>query len=411
MKKFIRSFVTLSVASVALIAPTQVLAQEGSLEIFNQKIEMHAVLQEIVADFNEEYGSNAELVTVPDAGTVLRTRMANNDAPDVVNVYPQNADFKQWAADNRFLDITDEDFLNRLVEETAESYAIGDRVYNLPLTTNSWGFFYNVDLFEELGLDVPNTWADFEALVTQINELDHIPFAGAFSTQDSWTLNGYHQLAWVNAAGSPEEANEYLRFSESGSISAEDEITKKAAEQLTLLVDNAQPNANGASYADSIAAFVNGQGLILPNGLWALPVIMQQQPSFEVGTFAYPGQEENQALTVGAADLAFSISEDSDNKELALQFLEYMTREDVLIRYYDVDGMPTTVKALQEHFPFEQTKAVSELVNTDQHFIWLQSEWDSEEGFWHSIVDYINSGGDISVLETGLNQHFDPMKD
>lgn len=411
MKKFIRSFVTLSVASLALIAPTQVLAQEGSLEIFNQKIEMHAVLQEIVADFNEEYGSNAELVTVPDAGTVLRTRMANNDAPDVVNVYPQNADFKQWAADNRFLDITDEDFLNRLVEETAESYAIGDRVYNLPLTTNSWGFFYNVDLFEELGLDAPNTWADFEALVTQINELDHIPFAGAFSTQDSWTLNGYHQLAWVNAAGSPEEANEYLRFSESGSISAEDEITKKAAEQLTLLVDNAQPNANGASYADSIAAFVNGQGLILPNGLWALPVIMQQQPSFEVGTFAYPGQEENQALTVGAADLAFSISEDSDNKELALQFLEYMTREDVLIRYYDVDGMPTTVKALQEHFPFEQTKAVSELVNTDQHFIWLQSEWDSEEGFWHSIVDYINSGGDISVLETGLNQHFDPMKD
>ena len=411
MKKFIRSFVTLSVASLALIAPTQVLAQEGSLEIFNQKIEMHAVLQEIVADFNEEYGSNAELVTVPDAGTVLRTRMANNDAPDVVNVYPQNADFKQWAADNRFLDITDEDFLNRLVEETAESYAIGDRVYNLPLTTNSWGFFYNVDLFEELGLDAPNTWADFEALVTQINELDHIPFAGAFSTQDSWTLNGYHQLAWVNAAGSPEEANEYLRFSESGSISAEDEITKKAAEQLTLLVDNAQPNANGASYADSIAAFVNGQGLILPNGLWALPVIMQQQPSFEVGTFAYPGQEENQALTVGAADLAFSISEDSDNKELALQFLEYMTREDVLIRYYDVDGMPTTLKALQEHFPFEQTKAVSELVNTDQHFIWLQSEWDSEEGFWHSIVDYINSGGDISVLETGLNQHFDPMKD
>lgn len=411
MKKFIRSFVTLSVASLALIAPTQVLAQEGSLEIFNQKIEMHAVLQEIVADFNEEYGSNAELVTVPDGGTVLRTRMANNDAPDVVNVYPQNADFKQWAADNRFLDITDEDFLNRLVEGTAESYAIGDRVYNLPLTTNSWGFFYNVDLFEELGLDVPNTWADFEALVTQINELDHIPFAGAFSTQDSWTLNGYHQLAWVNAAGSPEEANEYLRFSESGSISAEDEITKKAAEQLTLLVDNAQPNANGASYADSIAAFVNGQGLILPNGLWALPVIMQQQPSFEVGTFAYPGQEENQALTVGAADLAFSISEDSDNKELALQFLEYMTREDVLIRYYDVDGMPTTVKALQEHFPFEQTKAVSELVNTDQHFIWLQSEWDSEEGFWHSIVDYINSGGDISVLETGLNQHFDPMKD
>ncbi|UUX35099.1 ABC transporter substrate-binding protein [Fundicoccus culcitae] len=410
MKKFITSLVALSAVSLAFVGSTNVSAQDGNLEIFNQKIEMQATLQEIVADFNEEFGANAEVVTVPDAGTVLRTRMANNEAPDVINVYPQNADFKQWAADNRFVDLTDQDFLNNLVEGTAETYAINDRIYNLPLTTNSWGFFYNVDLFNELGLEVPATWSDFEALVNQIKESDHIPFAGAFSTQDSWTLNGYHQLAWVNAAGSPEAANDYLRFSEVGAISAEDEVTQKVAEQLSLLVDNAQPNANGASYADSIASFVNGQGLILPNGMWALPVIMQQQPSFEVGTFPYPGQEAGQELTVGAADLAFSVSEESDNKELALQFLEYMTREDVLVRYYDIDGMPTTLTALQDHFPFEQTRAVSELVNTDKHFIWLQSEWNSEEGFWHATVDYINSGGDINVLETGLNNHFDPMK-
>lgn len=410
MKKIFNNILALSAASLALVAPVQVSAQGGQIEIFNQKIEMQATLQEIVADFNEEFGADAKLVTVPDAGTVLRTRMANNDAPDVINVYPQNADFKQWAADNRFLDITEEVFLDNLIEGTAETYAIEDRIYNLPLTTNSWGFFYNVDLFNELGLEVPETWGDFEALVQQIKDTDHIPFAGAFSTQDAWTLNGYHQLAWVNAAGSPEAANEYLRFSDVGAISAEDELTQNVASQLSLLVDSAQPNANGASYADSIAAFVNGQGLILPNGMWALPVIMQQQPSFEVGTFPYPGEEAGQALTVGAADLAFSVSEESENKELALQFLDYLTRPDVLVRYYDIDGMPTTLTGLKDHYPFEETRGVSELVNTDQHFIWLQSEWDSEEGFWHSTVDYINSGGDLSVLESGLNNHFDPMK-
>ncbi|MGO4936195.1 extracellular solute-binding protein [Fundicoccus sp. Sow4_H7] len=409
MKKMSK-WLMLSATALSLVVPATVNAQEGRLEIFNQKIEMQATLQEIVADFNAEFGVNAEVVTVPDAGTVLRTRMANNEAPDVINVYPQNADFKQWAADNRFVDLTEEAFLSNLVDEAAEKYAINDRVYNLPLTTNSWGFFYNVDKFEELGLAVPTTWEEFETLVADINAAEHIPFAGSFSTADAWTLNGYHQLAWVNATGSPEEANEYLRFSDVGAISADDEVTQNVAKQLSLLVDNAQPNANGASYADAVAAFVNGQGLIFPNGMWALPVIMQQQPSFEVGTFAYPGQEAGQELTVGAADLAFSVSEESQNKELALQFLEYMTREDVLVRYYDVDGMPTTLTALQDHFPFEQTEPVSKLVNTDQQFVWLQSEWDSEDAFWHATVDYINSGGDISVLVNGLNNHFDAMK-
>lgn len=120
MKKMSK-WLMLSATALSLVVPATVNAQEGRLEIFNQKIEMQATLQEIVADFNAEFGVNAEVVTVPDAGTVLRTRMANNEAPDVINVYPQNADFKQWAADNRFVDLTEEAFLSNLVDEAASS--------------------------------------------------------------------------------------------------------------------------------------------------------------------------------------------------------------------------------------------------------------------------------------------------
>lgn len=85
------------------------------IEFFSQKGEMKSTLDEIVKDFEKENPEiDVKLTSVPDAGTVLRTRMANNEAPDVINSYPQNADFKEWAADGRFLEITDEAGLDNL---------------------------------------------------------------------------------------------------------------------------------------------------------------------------------------------------------------------------------------------------------------------------------------------------------
>ena len=385
-------------------------ANDNRLEVFSQKKEMTNQLQQIVDQFNEEFDANAELVTVPDPGTVLKTRISNDDAPDIINIYPQNADFELWANDEQFVDLSEEPFLDKLIDGAAEQYMVNDKVYNLPLTTNAWGFFYNQDKFEELGLSTPESFAEFEQLVEDIIDAGEIPFAGSFSTQDSWTLNGFHQLAWANAAGGAEEANEYLRFSDVDAIHADDEVTKKVANQLSLLVGTAQPNANGASYADAVATFASGEALILPNGIWALPAINEQQPDFTVRSFAYPGEEQGETYTVGAADLAFSISSQSDNQELAKQFLDFISRPEILDIYYQVDGMPTSLAEMQDNQDFEETEGVTRLAFTDKQMIWLQKDWDSEESFWHSTVDFINSEGDIDLLANSLNQVFNPMK-
>lgn len=382
-----------------------------TLEVFSQKPEMTAVLTKIVEDFNAEFDAKVELVSVPDAGTVLKTRISNGEAPDVINVYPQNADFQQWAADGQFVDLTEAEFLSKLKPGSAETYAIEDKVYSLPLTTNAWGFFYNEDKFNELGLEVPNTFAEFEALVAEIQEKGEVPFAGSFSTADSWSLNGYHQLAWAHAANGFDGANAYLRHSDRGAISAEDTETQLVAKQLDLLKGTAQTNANGASYADAVAAFAKGEALILPQGIWALPAINEQKPEFTVRSFPFPGQQANEAMTVGAADLAFSISESSKNKELAMQFLDYISDEAVLKQYAEVDGMPTSLLALEGKTGFEETKAITDLAFTENQIVWLQKEWDSEESFWHLTVDYINgSNTDATSLANSLNQFFDGMK-
>ena len=69
-----------------------------TIEYFNQKTEMVDTLKEIIKDFEKENPKiHVKMTSVPSAGTVLKTRMLAGDAPDVINIYPQNVDFKEWA--------------------------------------------------------------------------------------------------------------------------------------------------------------------------------------------------------------------------------------------------------------------------------------------------------------------------
>lgn len=412
IKTFLKAASAVAFASLLVACGNSSSGGSGAKEIefFSQKSEMQTTLQEIVDDYNKSQDDvKVKLTSVPDAGTVLKTRIANGEVPDVINVYPQNADFKGWAADGQFVDLTKESsILGNLNEGAAEAYAVGGKIYNVPLTTNVSGIYYNKTAFEKLGVKVPTSLAEFQDLVKKIKANGQTPFAEALG--DSWTFNGYAQLAWIQSAGSAEAANEYLRFSKAGSISANDKVTKNVGAYLDLLVGNGQANSEGALYADTVAAFAAGDALMMANGSWALPVINQQEPEFEVGFFAMPGlTSDTPAMTVGAADMAVSVSADSKNVEASKDFVEYLSSKEVMQKYYDVDGSPTSVKGIETEGKFEELADVAALAFTDKQAIWLHAEWASEETFWDENVSYIKNK-DLKAYSEGLNTFFDTMK-
>lgn len=379
------------------------------VEFFSQKPEMQATLQEIVDDYNKSQDEvKVKLTSVPDAGTVLKTRIANGEAPDVINIYPQNADFKGWAADGQFVDLTDEsDILGNLNEGAAEAYAVDSKIYNVPLTTNVSGIYYNKDAFDKLGIEVPKSLAEFQDIVKKIKDDGQTPFAEALG--DPWTVNGFAQLAWIQSAGSPQAANDYLRFSDKGAIKS-DEVSKNVAAYLDLLAGNGQSNSDGALYADTVAVFSEGKALMMANGSWALTVIKQQKPDFEVGFFPMPGlTADAPTMTVGAADMAVSISAESKNVDASKDFVKYLSSTEAMQKYYDVDGSPTSVKGVETEGKFEELADVAALAFTDQQAIWLHSEWTSEETFWDANVSYIKNK-DLTAYTDALNTFFDTMK-
>ena len=410
-KSLLKAATTVAFASV-LVACGNSSSSSSSVtevEFFSQKPEMQATLQEIVDDYNKSQDEvKVKLTSVPDAGTVLKTRIANGEAPDVINIYPQNADFKGWAADGQFVDLTDElDILGNLNEGAAEAYAVDSKIYNVPLTTNVSGIYYNKDAFDKLGIEVPKSLAEFQEIVKKIKDDGQTPFAEALG--DPWTVNGYAQLAWIQSAGSPQAANDYLRFSDKGAIKS-DEVTKNVAAYLDLLAGNGQSNSDGALYADTVAVFAEGKALMMANGSWALTVIKQQEPDFEVGFFPMPGlTADAPVMTVGAADMAVSISADSENIDASKDFVKYLSSTEAMQKYYDVDGSPTSVKGVETEGKFEELADVAALAFTDQQAIWLHSEWTSEEIFWDVNVSYIKNK-DLTAYTDALNTFFDTMK-
>ena len=381
------------------------------IEFFFQKTEMVDTMQKIIDDFEKENSDiSVKLTQVTDGATVLKTRMAGGDAPDVVHVYPANADFKGWAESGVFKDLSDASYLSNITDGVPEQYSVKDKVYAIPLTNNAYGFFYNKDAFKKLGLEVPTTYDEFQQVVQKIKDDGKTPFSAALTTEAAGFLNGYEQLAWATAAGGYDQAEDALLHSAKGGIKADSATFKAVTKDLDLLHGNTQKNAQGATYDDSIAAFADGQALMFPNGSWALPAIQKLEPSFEIGTFAFPGTDSTKPMTAGAADLSVAISEKSKHQKAAQKFVEYLTTKEAMQPYFDVDGSPTFVKSVDTKGKFPELEGISSLVGTDQQIIWLHKDWTSEEDFWYANLDYIIDG-DSAKYEKSLNAFFDTMQD
>lgn len=146
-----------------------------------------------------------------------------------------------------------------------------------------------------------------------------------------------------------------------------------------------------------------------PNGSWAITAINEQKPKFKIGTFMIPGKEKGQSLTVGAGDLAWSISATTKHPKEANAFVEYMTRPEVMQKYYDVDGSPTAIEGVKQAGEDSPLAGMTEYAFTDRHLVWLQQYWTSEADFHTLTMNYVLTG-DKQGMVNDLNAFFNPMK-
>lgn len=105
-----------------------------TLEFFQMKDEGTDYYAELIAAFEEQYPNiKIEYTNVPDAETVIMTRMASNQVPDVFTHYALDPTFREQIKAGYVMDLTGEPMLENVDENILEMSLVDGKAYSVPV--------------------------------------------------------------------------------------------------------------------------------------------------------------------------------------------------------------------------------------------------------------------------------------
>ncbi len=340
MKKLIsrRTFLkTLAVAGVVSATGTFMACGEetvSEIELFSTKGENIEILQKLVDDFNATNPEIPVTLTAPaDAGTVLKTRMTKNDLPEIIAM-GGSAEFTEVQSTGMLLDLSSEayistissEYLQMVYDRNAEKEEI---VYGVPYATNASGVIYNVDIFNENGVEVPQTWDELIAVADTLKAAGVTPFIFCF--KDLWTtLAPWNSLTGIMIDDSFYEERKANTVKFEGTH-------EEVLEKYETLLSYAQDDFMGMSYDDGNKALANGEGAMLINGNWAISSIKAANPDVNIDMFALPASNTaNENTITSGVDVLFAVSDTNETaNQVAKDFVAFMMQAEQAQQYID----------------------------------------------------------------------------
>ncbi|WP_236345264.1 ABC transporter substrate-binding protein [Paenibacillus plantiphilus] len=372
-----------------------------TIELFNQKSEIKDNLNQIIKDFNVE-NPNIEVkqVQVPDSRKVLYARMASNDMPDIMSIFPNESDFRTQAKSGYFMDLTGSDILANINPTFLDDVKYEGKDYSVPLTMNAYGIYYNATQFEKLGLKVPTTWAELEQTAAAIKEKDLIPFATSFKAQ--WSVGHLTETLMVNGSGL-DPVNQF--FADTSAKAGDSAVFQKLTAQMEFIRDNSQPDAPGHDYADAVNLFATGEALMLPQGIWAVPMIQQAGMQDEYKMFPVPN-DDGKGIVVGGIDYALAIAAKSKHPEEAKKFVKFMTEQKTAQYLADNEKSPSTINGVKADAP--QTEDVTKLLTEEgRYYPWPHFNWQAgQDSNWGAETSAYMIIKDKKAFESSINNEF-----
>lgn len=323
-----------------------------TLDFFQFKGEALEDFAQIIAEFEAE-NPDIRVVQnqVADSETLIRTLLVKDRAPDVITLNA-NGSFGKLAEAGVFYDFSDEPVLQTInpgVQEIlAELGGVPGEVNSLGYVNNADGIIYNRTIFEEQGLEVPETWDELIALCDTLVERGITPFATSlaenWTAAPSWNAIG----AYYTQDGFFDELRAEGDTVGSDSPVSFESVLPEAMEKQAQLFTYSQDGYRGASYDDSTALFAQGGAAMMLQGIWALSPVKAVNPDIDAAIFPYPVPEDpDERMLVSGVDVAVTMARDTPHKEEALRFIEFLFRPDIIERFAASQNMVPSVIGAQ----------------------------------------------------------------
>lgn len=290
------------------------------------------VLTPVLEKFTEDTGIEVDLEVIgwADLQTRIQTAITSGQGPDVVNI--GNTWGVSLQATGGLLELGDEQFealggRDRYVPAAlATGGAEGTDPTSIPLYGLAYGMYYNVQMFEDAGIEPPTTWEEMVEAAKVLTDEDEGVY-GMSLAAGSYTENNH--FAFINATQNGAALN-----TEDGKPSfTEDGVVDGIMRYLDLMQEHKVVNPSNAQFDNgtkSVTAFANGEAAMIINQNNANATI--EDNGMDPEQFAaIPFPAPADAVSDCASHLAginLAIMKDTENVDGSLKFLNYMTSDE-----------------------------------------------------------------------------------
>ncbi len=221
---------------------------------------------------------------------LVKTRLATGEMPDLF-FYNSGALLQALQPSKTLVDLSGEPFIGNIVESFIPTVSQEGGVFGVPTgTAMGGGILYNKRVYEENGLSVPTTWAEFEANNETLKAAGIPPVIATFG--DTWTSQLFVLADYCNIA---EEAPE---FAEAYTANQTKIATTPAAVRSFGYLQQGfedgwwQENFATTTFDQGLKMITGGEAAHYPMLSFALGTIAELYPeqASDIGFFGQPGQ-------------------------------------------------------------------------------------------------------------------------
>jgi ABC-type glycerol-3-phosphate transport system substrate-binding protein len=294
-------------------------------------------MKALAREFEKEHPNitiKFENVPAEQAGQVLSTRIAGNNAPDVA--YVNASDTADYASRGAAVDLVN--YIERsdvvdpddYVEAFKTFVTYEDKLWGLPMGGETTGLFYRTDLFEEAGIEgPPQTWEEFEETAAALTD----EAAGTYGYEVFATEAAYYWYPWLYQAGGDllsEDGSEVLFTSDEA---------KEAAEYYVGLTDYSPPDYLNSNSYDGRVAFAEGQVAMYMAGAWFAGTLADEFPDIDGKWATAPLPEGPAGCKTTIAGDSLVMMDQTEHPDAAWLWMEFLSSPEVLARLtYETEG-------------------------------------------------------------------------
>ncbi len=354
-----------------------------------------------VADFNaanEGINLVVDVVSWNDIYTVVNTRLANNDAPDLLNIDV----FADYQAEGLLLPA--EEWVNpetyaKFYPQFLEQSVVDGTVWAVPDLASARAMYYNADILEAAGVEVPTTWAELKAACEAIKAYDSeiYPWGIDMTTDEGQACFAYY--AWTNGGGFVDAAGNWT-------LNSAENV--EAVEYSVGLVNAGLTNTDPATETRYMLQDLFAAGklamMIGPNQISSYVAGSENPINF--GIASIPANEGKATSSVGVMDRFMCFDNDYSEAEMAAvkTFIDFFYEDS---RYADwvimEDFLPATTTGGEIMAAADPAAgAWIEIVGSANFYPAAKAEWADVKQGVINVQQQALLGGDVQSLLDAL---------